>query len=443
MALFNKNNKSNFINVAQVQNIKKALTKIIKSIKHTDAIDEITPEQLYRSLRTIQEWHNAVDSAENVTNPDKYDLIEIFNQIVDDYMVYSVMQQRTTKVINSKLMFINPDGSENEEIKEFFLNPDGTQKPWFRHWLKIAQEVKYYGFEVVQLGPVINGEFKTLGPVKAIEKIPEQNLVPFFRVIKKSAQAGLTPSNCINIDFSDFSPWLVAMGDEKNLGLLNKVVPWVLFKTVFANWRQHAEIFAQPLRQGKTDIYDNERVRNMAKMFEDMAASTWAIIHPDDDIQFIETSKTDAYNIYDKLIDRCDKAIQMIFLSQTGTTEEKAFTGSTQAHERTLDRIVLSDRLDISEYFNEILLPKLKRLGIISESINISLVWISDETASLTQWADIIAKLSLNYEIPEEEINRLFNLNVTARLTLADKQSPERLKNINNLLNTLNDVPNS
>ncbi|GAF74567.1 unnamed protein product, partial [marine sediment metagenome] len=371
---------------------------------------EFALEQLYRYRWEISDWRDAIDAAENVHTPDKYDLIEIFHDIVDDYAVFSAMQQRTSKVINSKIMFLNPDGSENEDIKPFFCNVDGTQKAWFRKWLKIAQDSKYYGFEVAELGAFINGEFRDISLFKSVNKIPEENLLPTKRVIKKNANAGLTLDNSILMDIGKFANWLTPIGDENDLGLLSKATPYVIYKNIFANWRQHAEIFGQPFREGRTDIFDNERVAQMQKMFEEMVSSTYGIFHPDDEIKFIETTKTDAYKIYDQLITRCDHAITKIFLSQTGTTDEKAYVGSAETHERVLDQIVISDRLDLSEYFSNVLIPKLKNLGFIDSALEVSLTWITEENLSLNSWAEIIAKLAPIYEIPPEEITRIFNI---------------------------------
>ena len=411
--LFNRTKKvpTNEKKGIQDENFKQFLT-LLKQFEKNSVLTKIEPYQLYRYLWSITDWRNAIDDAENIDEPNKLDLIEIFHDIKDDYKVFSSIQQRTSKVINSKMMFLNEDGTENEDIKPFFINADGTQKPWFRRWLKIAQDVKYYGFEVAQLGLFINGTFKSVGLTKSVDRIPEQNLIPPKRLIKLDAGFGMTTDNTISMDFSKYSPWLIPMGNENDLGLLNKAVPYVIWKYIFGNWRQHAEIFGMPFREGRTDIYDDKRIANMQKMFEQMVSSTYAILHPNDEIKFLETSKTDAYNIYDKLIERCDYAITQIFLSQTGTTDEKSFVGSSQTHERVMLDVVISDRLDISEYFTEVLIPKLKYLGYVSNDLNVCMTWIVEEHISLKEWAEIISKLAIHYDIPEDEIQKRFDLNV-------------------------------
>lgn len=409
----------------QAERFVTAFMKLVRKVNHPSTLNQIDPRQLYRFTWSLDDWNRAVDNAEDVHSQSLYDLAEIYHDLVDDYSVSSSMAQRTAKAINSKIMFINQDGTENENVKPFFLNVDGSQKPWFRRWLKIAMDSKYYGFSVAELGSFVDGQFRRVAGRAACESIPYENLLPMYRYIKKDAEAGFSEGNIISMDKGPFAKWLLPMGEVNDLGLLNKAAPYVIWKNVFANWSQHAEIFGQPFREGRTDVYDPERKEQMRRMFEEMVGSTFGIFHPDDEITYIETSKTDAFKIYDELIKRCDDAIVKLFLSQTGTTDEKAFVGSSQAHERVMSDIVMNDRFDLAEYFEDILLPRLRSIGALPLNESFSMVWIVEEHLSLVQWADIIQKLSLNYNIPVEEINKRFDIEVEEKLM--PEQAPGQL----------------
>lgn len=395
-----------------VQNFVSTLQKMMRKVKHPSALNEVEPRQLFRMSWTLDDFQRAIDNAEDVHSQNLYDLSEIYQDVVDDYAVVSAMQQRNAKVINSKIMFVNDDGSENEDIKPFFLNVDGTQRPWFRRWLNIAMDSKYYGFQVGELGAFIDGQFRMVEGRPACAAIPYENLLPMYRFIKRDAEGGTFETNLISMDKGPFARWLLPMGSATDLGLLKKATPYVIFKSIFGAWSQHAELFGQPFREGRTDIFDPARVGEMRKMFEEMTGATYGIFHPDDEIKFIETTKTDAYNIYDRLIDRCDHAITKIFLSQTGTTDEKSFVGSAETHERVMMDLVMSDRLDLSEYFEDILIPRLRALGALPIEQRFNLVWVVEEHLGLKDWAVIIKDLSLNYKIPVEEISRRFDLEV-------------------------------
>ena len=411
--------RTNQIPMVKVQNFVTALQKMVRKVNHPSALNTVVPTQLYRFTWTVDDWHMAQDNAEDVYGQDLYDLAEIYNDVVDDYAVASAMQQRTAKAINSKIMFVNDDGTENEAVKPFFLNVDGTQRPWFRRWLNIAMESKYYGFTVAELGAFIEGQFRAVEGRAACEAIPYENLIPMQRLIKKYAESSADSGNVISMDRGPEARWLIPMGNANDMGLLNKATPYVIYKNIFANWSQHAQIFGQPFREGRTDVFDPERVKQMRLMFEEMVGASYGIFHPDDEVQYIESSKTDAYNIYDRLIDRCDHAITKIFLSQTGTTDEKSFVGSAETHERVMKDLVMSDRLDLSEYFESILLPRLRRLGALPLEQSFNMVWVVEEHLTLKEWADVIDILSRHYEIPAEEVNKRFDMEVE------DKPEPE------------------
>lgn len=409
------------IPMVSAQNFVSVLQKMVRKVGHPSALNEVVPRQLFKFPWSIDDYDRAVDNAEDVHGQNLFDLAEIYHDVVDDYAVTSAMQQRTAKVINSKLMFVNDDGSENEAVKPFFLNVDGTQRPWFRRWLNIAMASKYYGFTVAELGAFIEGQFRGIDGRAACESVPYENLLPMSRFIKKDAEAGTGTGNLISMDKGGESRWLIPMGASDDLGLLSKATPYVIYKNIFANWSQHAQLFGQPFREGKTDIFDPDRVKEMRLMFEEMVGATYGIFHPEDEIQYIETSKTDAYNIYDRLIERCDHAITKIFLSQTGTTDEKSFVGSAETHERVMKDLVMSDRLDLSEFFEAILIPRLRRLGALPLEQQFNMVWVVEEHLNLKEWADVIDILSRHYDIPADEVNKRFDIEVEEK---ADPEPP-------------------
>jgi hypothetical protein len=87
--------------------------------------------------------------------------------------------------------------------------------------------------------------------------------------------------------------------------------------------------------------------------------------------------------------------------------------------------IVMNDRFDLAEYFEDILLPRLRAIGALPLNESFSMVWIIEEHLSLVQWADIIQKLSMNYNIPVEEINKRFDIEVEEKLM--PEQAPGQL----------------
>jgi Protein of unknown function (DUF935). len=56
----------------------------------------------------------------------------------------------------------------------------------------------------------------------------------------------------------------------------------------------------------------------------------------DDLIELVESNRSDAYNVFDMMIQRCNSEISKLILGQTGTLDEKAYVGSAEVQERVL-----------------------------------------------------------------------------------------------------------
>jgi hypothetical protein len=360
--------------------------------KNSNVLNTINPETLDRISKDIGDWRNAVENAEDIDNPDREELIEMYRDFVDDYQLFSAMQTRINKAISGAFRIMDQEGNIDEEETRKFLDPKGFPLPWFRSFMTIKMLSKFYGYEVAQLGDVIDDKFAW------VEKFPEENLIPYYHLILLDVRQSFINGNSdnqVNIDENPQRTWLIGMGSETDLGLINKCAPYIIYKTVFGSWSEHADRFGMPLRVGKTDLRDNERRQNLIDMFEEMTGATYVVQDTDDEVSFVEQKGgNDPHNIYGMLIEKCDQAISKIILSQTGTTDEKSFTGAAGVHKGILDDLIFSDKLDISTEVNDSLIPRMKRIGMISTEKKIFGQWDFSEQVDITQHTKNILSLS-------------------------------------------------
>lgn len=370
--------------------------------KDSNVLHHINPETLDRLSKSIGDWRDAVEEAEDIDNPDREELIEYYRDFVDDYQLFSAMQTRINKAISGAFRIMDQDGDIDEEETRKFLDPKGFPLPWFRSFMRIKMLSKFYGYEVAQLGDVLDDRFIW------VKEFPEQNLIPYYHSILKDVRQSFIPGgsdNQVNIDEDPQKTWLIGLGSETDLGLINKCAPYIIYKTVFGSWSEHADRFGMPLRVGKTDLRDNERRQNLIDMFEEMTGATYVVQDNDDEVEFIEQKGgNDPHNIYGMLIEKCDQAISKIILSQTGTTDEKTHVGSAGVHKGILDDLIFSDKLDISTAINEMLIPRMKQIGMISSDKKIFGQWDFSEQVDITQHTKNILALSQSGHIvkPEE-----------------------------------------
>ena len=270
--------------------------------KQANAFDKIIAEQLDRVTRDIGKWRSNVDAAEDIHNPDRQELMEMFRDFVDDYQLWATMQSRLNKAVSGSFKIMDETGEVDKEENKKFIDPQGFPLKWFRDFMIFVEEAKFYGWEAIQLGDVVDDRFEW------IEKIPEENQIPYWDAMIKNVNQTFLPHGDNAIHFSEdpaLNTWVVRTGSKTDLGLINKCAPYIIWKNVFGDWAQHAAVFGMPLRVGTTDLADNERRQNFIQAFEDMIGASYVLKGLQDEIEFVERKGgADHHNIYGMIIEK-------------------------------------------------------------------------------------------------------------------------------------------
>ena len=407
----------------------------------------IDEKNLDRISKDIAAWRTAQQDAEDFTYPERIALMQIYKDVLDDAQVYSGIQIRVNKATSGHFA-IYKDGEIDEKISAKFTDNKGFPLPWFRRFLIIAEWSKFYGNELVNLGRIEKGTFV------GVEKIPEENLIPQWEGFTFDYEL-----NCLNVnddgtggvnfmrhDNKDVVNWLIPVGDKKDLGLLNKVTPYMIWKEVFGSWSMHADLFGQPLRIGKTDIADPEMKQNMLDMLANLNQGAYAAIGYEDIIELLQEQKGDPYSIYEKLIKVCDEAISKLLLGGTMITDSGSSRSQSEVHERGLDSIIFADKIDLQTVVNEKLIPRMQILGLIPEG-DYAGVWDMDETLSIGEWADVFQKLGLaGFKPTKEEVENKIGLELDDIPEPVIPEPPikkeEKTTEMNNVMNLYKDFLN-
>src|SRR5690606_13660156 len=95
------------------------------------------------------------------------------------------------------------------------------RQKWFRRVCTFAIEADFYGFSLVQLGDIVNGNFKDA------EIVPREYVLQQKGGVKRSLP---DTKNLILFDDPEYRNWIVPIGERHNLGLLHKAAPLVIKK---------------------------------------------------------------------------------------------------------------------------------------------------------------------------------------------------------------------
>jgi phage gp29-like protein len=136
-------------------------------------------------------------------------------------------------------------------------------------------------------------------------------------------------------------------------------------------------------------------------VLKNQVRGNFVVLSKDDELTFEGDARSDI-SMYQNLNEYCDKSISKILLGQTGTTDEKSFSGSAGVHKEILDSIIRSDREFIESVVNSELVPKLQTLGLlpmnvyfgINENVNVDL---TAQVAILKTLSDMGHKVTKDY----------------------------------------------
>lgn len=284
----------------------------------------------------IEDYISSVTSAENIDNTRRARLYDLYDDILIDTHLSSVISKRKARLHSAPIHFIK-DGEHDEAMEQII------KSPWFGSFLDDCLDAKFWGFSLFQFDKDKDGYI-------TYELINRKHVNPVSKLIMKQQfdTTGMPFDNFYNLLF---------VGKERDLGILSKATPHVIYKrNAMGDWSQFSELFGMPVREYTYDASDDDaRKRLLDDAMEQGAASVY--IHPNDaTMRLVESAgKTASVDVYERLIDKCNAELSKLVLGNTLSTE--ASDTGTQAlgtvQKQGEDNICMSDRkyiLDILNY---------------------------------------------------------------------------------------------
>lgn len=325
--------------------------------KNSDIRKRITaPTQLYRSRQDIGTYRAAVQAAESIINPQRYQLYKLYKDVELDAHLTACVNQRKNLTL-SKDFDVKLNDEENEEL-EYII-----KQKWFRDFIDYSLDSIFYGHSLIQFDSVVDNAFK------CVELVPREYVKPELHIVTNNYSA-ITGIDYLELPYSN---WCIGVGKPKDLGLYMKAAPLVIWKkNAIGAWAEFCEVFGVPLRIGKTNVRDEETRANMENFLKGLGVSSYGVFDTDDLIEIVESGRSDAYQVFDMMIARCNSEISKLILGQTGTMDEKSYVGSAEVQERVLKNVAYNDEFFIEGVLNYQLVPLMTRLGIFPEGVTIS-----------------------------------------------------------------------
>ena len=324
----------------------------VRRIKDMSVRLQLLTEALTR--KDLNDWRRAWQWAVNVDNPNRTRLLNIYTDVDADLHLTGCVQQRMGFVLNKSFRICDAKGDENPELTELL------EAPWFKRFMELSLQSIFYGHSLIELGEVTETEGKP--SYSYVNLVPRTHVIPEYGVIVTHEND--TWQTGYDYRHSDMAEWCIEAGGTHDLGIYLKCAQQTIpKKNMCAFWDMFGEVFGMPLRVATTTSRDPKEYDRIERMLRDMGAAAYGLFPEGTTVDLKESTRADAFNVYDKRIDRCNSELSKGILTVTMTMEDGASLSQSQVHRQMLDNLIQKDADFIRDLVNWQLIPRMVRHG--------------------------------------------------------------------------------
>ncbi|MFD0997695.1 DUF935 family protein [Ohtaekwangia kribbensis] len=344
----------------------KALTseqRAVDQLKKTKRISAaLVKRRNYIAEMKQDELKLAIEYAEDPIRPRRDLLYEIYRRCVEgDGHFMGEYEKAINKVVGAPFGLF-PIGSD-ADAKADPIKTRLLKRNWFEEYVTYHEEGVFYGHSLIQFLDMVASniegvkfEFSTIDLIDREHVRPEDGYI----VIEVSDEKG--------IPFRDpaiaKAARLIEIGKPRNLGKLKVIAKEYIWKNYSrSDWSRHSEKFGMPFIQIKTDTTNETELKKTEEMAANFGSNLWFIGDSSDEIEIKEASFKDSYQIYREKALFCNDEMSKATTWQTGTSDEKAFVGSSEVHADILDDYTEWRKRKVTYHVNDVLIPFLIENG--------------------------------------------------------------------------------
>ncbi|PID88599.1 MAG: hypothetical protein CSB03_00540 [Bacteroidia bacterium] len=382
----------------------KADTKPLRSRGKTNpAIMQIVEKFKDNSRKDIDKWRQAIQMAQHPEEPKYTAYFDLIDDLMTDGHLQSQIQMRKMSSMNTDFQVINRKTGEVNEELTFIL-----QQQWFFHFIGWAWDSILFGTSLIEFQSFDRHLIK---PVL----IPRRHTIPSqYKIVPDLEKE----NQYILHNNPKLAPWLLCVGDRKDLGIMNNIIPNLIWKRNVAQaWAEFCERFGMPLITATANTSDDKTIDKVHGMLLKLGEASVGTFPPGTDIQFQEANRTDAYNVYKQFIQLNADVISKQLVGSTMLSDQGTNRSQTEVHERSLDdRLAQSDKRMLAFVVNDQLFPLLKLQGYKITDDDLFEFKNAEQEIDLSQmWQIARGLLEKDYEIEQEWLSKTFNIPILGK----------------------------
>lgn len=387
---------------------KRNIQKLAIQSKSKEAQKRFLPYDIKAVSRTrqdIQSWNGALRLAQS-EDPKNYKLQLLFDEIGNDALLSSQIQNRKQQLFTSSFSLKNANGDVDEEQTRKLKN-----SPVFRQLTMAILDSIYYGYSLVEINLKPNAKGEMMPNVTVL---PRTNIIPQKGLFVKDYTQD---KGILYREMREFGTWILEFNSNE-IGLLNKAVSHVLFKRFAEScWSELCEIYGIPPRVLKTNTQDGTMLRRGEQMMRDMGSAAWFIIDKTEEFNWAAGVNTNG-DVYGNLINLCNNEISMLVSGAiVGQDTKNGSNGKEQSSQDILWQLVQADMEHSEQYWNTSIINSLVNIGFLKGELNFEF----DPQEDTQQLYERTIGFAQYYNIPTDFIKDKFGIDVLERVTSESK----------------------
>lgn len=361
------------------------------------------PQQVLRIRQDAQTRREAIEEAERVYFPYRYKMQRMYLNTAENGHITGLVERRKDLTLLRKWEFINAvTGEIDQATTDIFcytVNDQTKQKKWFSEFVSAALDALFYGYTLVYLNDLVNGEF------------PKMKVVPRWYVSPDRKELMSYPNMPTGMKFEEeeeFRDWYVYIDTPNEqgvspcgMGLYLKLSIYEIFARNLLGFNgDFVELFAQPFRVGTTSKTEGPERDAFEAAIRDMGSAGYMIKDSmDDAVEFLESSLGGTgYQGYDNFEARLEKAMSKIVLghpdAMASVPGKLGNDSADSPAQQALRDKQTKDGEFITQVVNHLLFPRLRALGFsIPDGVVAQLKNDNEEVDNANNVSDLAVKM--------------------------------------------------
>lgn len=337
-----------------VSKLKELVNQVSEAPEDGDVIHKLNLETSNVVRTSIKNWQTAYECAIDASEPDREELLELFEQIEIDTHISALIETIYSNIMAGGFVVKNPDGTPDLDTTDLF------KRPWFSKWVAFALDSIYWGFTGIQFTGVEDGTWSDC------EIIPRTHIMPEEAGIRYNSNSREPDAYFTDPGIDKWTCFLYPNlpGDQYKLGKFNKIAKsFILKREVTQFWAIFNELFGVPYRVMKTDLSNKPRMDNAISAMDAMTSAAYAIMHTEDDITFHNGAAASNTQTFKDFLDTANKEISKALIGSTMVLEDGSSRSQGEVHERNTLAFTRSYGKIVEQMINFILIPKMVEQG--------------------------------------------------------------------------------